>query len=572
MKFALLQINPTVGDIQGNAEKIIQAVNQTQNGEEQAVDLYITSELALLGYPPRDLLLNPSYIDHCWKAVQEIAASLHKFPPLLIGLPTKNTTGMGKGLLNSAVLIQQGKAEKIFHKSLLPNYDVFDETRYFHSAQEAGILKLEIEGHPVRLGITICEDIWNDQIEEDLAYQENYQSNPLEQLAQQNIDYLVNLSASPFIVGKQQTRETMLSKIAQRYQTPLLYINQCGANDDIVFDGRSLALDQEGNLIAKAKAFVEDSLFVDLPHFPSTQNSVSVSHKTFRIEKDDFTPEAEIWQALVTGTRDYLRKCGFKKAVLGLSGGIDSALTAAVAAEAIGPENVTTVLMPSPYSSQGSIDDSLDLAKNLNIQTLTFPIQNLMNSFDQVLEETFQGLPQDTTEENLQSRIRGNLLMALSNKSKALLLTTGNKSELAVGYCTIYGDMNGGLGVIADVPKTMVFRICRWLNEQQEEEIIPIAIIEKPPSAELRPDQKDEDSLPPYDQLDEILRRFIEQHESEQQIVSAGFDSEAVKRVLWLVKIAEFKRKQAAPGIKVTDRAFGTGWRMPIAYRPISQT
>jgi NAD+ synthase/NAD+ synthase (glutamine-hydrolysing) len=366
---------------------------------------------------------------------------------------------------------------------------------------------------------------------------------------------IVNLSASPFAAGKHGRREDMLGSMARKYQVPLVYVNQVGGNDDLVFDGRSCAFDANGGCLARGRSFDTDVLLCDL------DSSAVVPPPA------DLDAESEIWRALVLGTRDYARKCGFGRVVLGLSGGIDSALTAAIAVDALGAGNVIGVLMPSPFSSHGSIDDALALAQNLGIETLTLPIADAMNAMEATLADAFAGTERGVAEENIQARIRGNLLMALSNKRGALLLTTGNKSELAVGYCTLYGDMSGGLAVIADVPKTMVYRVANWLNASRSNPVIPVASITKPPSAELRPDQTDQDSLPPYDVLDAILVRHVEQHQSAEEIVAGGFDEPTVARVLKLVRGAEFKRKQAAPGLKVTDRAFGTGWRMPIAAR-----
>ncbi len=361
---------------------------------------------------------------------------------------------------------------------------------------------------------------------------------------------MLNLSASPFTAGKQLLRERMIGHMSRKYGIPIAVANQIGGNDDIIFDGRSCAFDREGRLFARAKGFEEDLLLIDLDDLSG------------KIANDDFEPEPEIWRALTLGVRDYARKTGFKKTLLGLSGGIDSALTAAIAADAVGPENVLGVMMPSMYSSQGSLDDSAALASRLGIRTVTLPISNLAQEYDRTLAGVFDGLPKDVTEENLQSRVRGNLLMALSNKFGALLLTTGNKSEMAVGYCTLYGDMNGGLAVIADLPKLMVYRVARWRNRRSPD--IPEAIFTKPPSAELRPDQTDQDTLPPYELLDEILELHVEQSQSAEEIIAQGFDEATVRRVLRMVRMAEFKRKQAAPVLKVTSRAFGAGWRMPI--------
>ncbi len=544
MKIALLQLNLTVGDLEGNTSKIIHCV---KTFSDERISLCVTSELALLGYPPRDLLFNNTLIRKSWDKIEQIAAILADYPPVLVGIAEPNLSNQGRPLYNSAVLLQNGKIQEKFHKTLLPTYDVFDEDRYFEPSASSGVLEL----NGLRIGVTICEDIWNDK---NFWSSRRYNEDPLEKLVSCGIDCIINLSASPFTLGKQKVREKMLGSIASKYKIPVLYANQVGGNDDLVFDGRSCAFDSNGRLIARGKAFLEDVVIIDLE---SSSGGIS---------DDDFTPEAEVWNALVCGTRDYIRKCGFRKGLLGLSGGIDSALTAVIAAEAIGKENVLGVLMPSLYSSKGSIEDSLELSGNLGIKTTTIPINDIMGAFNDTLKDAFAGYSKDVTEENIQARIRGNLLMALSNKYGAILLTTGNKSELAVGYCTIYGDMCGGLAVIADVPKTMVYRLANWLNKVKGN-IIPKSIIDKAPSAELRPDQKDQDSLPSYDLLDEILYRCIECYKTPEEIIADGFEKETVEKVLGLVKKAEFKRKQAAPGIKITDRAFGTGWRMPIACK-----
>ncbi len=542
MRIAILQLNPTVGDLQGNADLIAKSVRQAD------ADLVVTSELSLLGYPPRDLLLHEDFISECWKVARLLAADLADDPPVLVGLAEPNPGDVGRPLFNSVALLRTGKVERTFQKTLLPTYDVFDEDRYFEPASKPQILDL----CGSRLGISICEDIWNDR---DFLKRRRYHIDPIEELAKAGAQAIINLSASPFTAGKQLHREAIMSCMAHKYRVPFIYVNQVGGNDDLVFDGRSCAFDSEGQLIARGKAFQDDLVTVDLDTMTST------------IAEDDFTKESEIWRALVLGTRDYVLKCGFREVILGLSGGVDSALTAAIASEALGSKKVLGVIMPSPYSSKGSIEDSKRLANNLGIRTLTIPISDIMESFEEVLRPAFSGLEPDVTEENIQARIRGNLLMALSNKFRSVLLTTGNKSELAVGYCTIYGDMSGGLAVISDVPKTVVYRIAKWLNSTRGREFIPEATLKKAPSAELRPDQTDQDSLPPYEILDEILQRHIELHQSTEEIIKAGLDPTTVCQVLRLVKTAEFKRKQAAPGIKVTDQAFGSGWRMPVASR-----
>ena len=544
MKIALLQIDPTVGDLDGNAQLIAEAAHEAgAAGAEMAV----TPELALVGYLPRDLLLSAGFVARSWDRLQALGAQLKGCPPTLVGLPEPNQAEEGRPLFNTAALLREGRVEQRFRKALLPTYDVFDEDRYFEPFHGAQIL--EIGGH--RLGISICEDIWNDR---DFWKRRRYHHDPVEELVRAGADAIVNLSASPFTVGKHRRREDMLASMARKHGVPLVYVNQFGGNDDLVFDGRSCGFSRSGAVLARGRSFDRDVVVCDLDGPPIGPPS-------------DLGPESEVWRALVLGTRDYARKCGFRRVVLGLSGGIDSALTAAIAVEAMGPSNVLGGLMPSPFSSQGSVDDSISLAKNLGVATLTLPIADAMQATDRILAEAFAGSGRDVTEENIQARIRGMLLMALSNKRGALLLTTGNKSELAVGYCTLYGDMSGGLGVIADVPKTMVYRVARWLNEQAGRALIPLQILSKAPSAELRPNQTDQDTLPPYDVLDDILERHVERHEPADAIVAAGFDAGTVHRVLQMVRAAEFKRKQAAPGLKVTDRAFGTGWRMPIAAR-----
>jgi NAD+ synthase (glutamine-hydrolysing) len=545
VKIALLQINPTVGDLEGNARLIAEAAREAGR---RGADLAVTPELALVGYLPRDLLLSADFVARSWGRLQELANTLADQPATLVGLPEPNRSEEGRPLFNTAALLRGGTVEHRFRKALLPTYDVFDEDRYFepfHGAQT-----LDIAGR--RVGISICEDIWNDR---DFWKRRRYHHDPVEELVRAGAEVIVNLSASPFSVGKHARREHMLASMAAKYGVPLLYVNQFGGNDDLVFDGRSCAFSFSGHAIARGRSFDRDVVVCDLA------SAAPIGEAT------DLDPESEIWRALVLGTRDYARKCGFSRAVLGLSGGIDSALTAAVATDAFGPENVLGVLMPSPYSSRGSVADAVALSASLGIETLTLPISDCMDAMDRTLCSAFAGTERGVAEENIQARIRGNLLMALSNKRGALLLTTGNKSELAVGYCTLYGDMSGGLGVIADVPKTMVYRVARWLNGQRDRRVIPESTLTKAPSAELRPNQTDQDSLPPYDVLDEILQRHIELHEPADRIIAAGFDAATVHRVLRLVRAAEFKRKQAAPGLKVTDRAFGTGWRMPIAAK-----
>jgi NAD+ synthase (glutamine-hydrolysing) len=540
MKIALVQRNYTMADLEGNAALIVEAVRQAT---ELSADLIVTSELALLGYPVRDLLLHPAFIRRSWEVLEELARELRGAPPVLVGVAEPNDANEGRALFNSAVLLENGKLGTRFRKCLLPTYDVFDEDRYFEPTKGPEIL----ERNGWKLGITICEDVWNDR---DFSQRRRYHTDPIETLAASAPHCVINLSASPFTAGKQQLREDMLGGIAAKYRVPLLYVNQVGGNDDLVFDGRSCAFDKAGKLFARGRPFEEDMVLIDLAKLRGD------------IALDNFSSETEIWKALVLGTRDYVRKCGFERVLLGLSGGVDSSLTAAIAVEAVGAKNVLGVMLPSPYTSPKSIEDAQQLADGLNIRTLTIPIERTMQAFEESLHEAFTGYSNDVTEENLQARIRGNLLMALSNKFGALLLTTGNKSEIAAGYCTLYGDMSGGLAVISDLPKTMVYRLAR---DNREKYKIPERVLVKAPSAELRPNQSDQDTLPPYELLDAILDLHIEHHQSASEIIAQGFDEEAVQQVLERIKAAEFKRRQAAPGIKVTDCAFGTGWRMPIA-------
>jgi NAD+ synthetase len=560
MKIAIAQLNPIIGDLAGNAAQI-QAAAET--AATQGARLLLTPELSLCGYPPRDLLLNPSFIAAMEQTLMTLAQRLPPQLAVLVGMSDRNPTADSIGskpLFNSAIWLEAGQVQRTFQKQLLPTYDVFDEDRYFASGHSDSVMVLD----GVRIGITICEDLWN---EESFWGKRSYQINPIASLVSQSVDFIVNVSASPFCVGKQILRESMLSHTARQYDCPILYVNQVGGNDDLIFDGRSVVVDQQGDLLSRGTAFGTDLLLVN---YDPDQHQL----KPGRIAENPTEATAEIWSGLVLGVRDYARKCGFTKAVIGLSGGIDSALVAAIAAEALGINQVLGVLMPSPYSSDHSVTDALALAQNLGIATQTLPIGSLMAGFDQTLAPLFAGTEPGVAEENIQARIRGNLLMAIANKFNRLLISTGNKSELAVGYCTLYGDMSGGLAAIADVPKTQVYALCHWLNQPesarwlqilQGHPIIPPPILTKPPSAELKPGQIDQDSLPPYDILDDILERYIDRHQSSSEMIAAGHDPAIVTRTLQMVSQAEFKRRQAAPGLKITDRAFGTGWRMPIA-------
>jgi NAD+ synthase (glutamine-hydrolysing) len=557
MKIAIAQLNPTIGDITNNAQQIITAA---EKAAQQNVRLLLTPELSLCGYPPRDLLLYPGFVDLMDKELRAIASQLPKNIAVLIGTVETNPHAASKGqkpLHNAMALLDGGEVKQVFHKRLLPTYDVFDEDRYFEPGSEANCFTLD----GIKFGVSICEDLWND---EQFWGKRSYEVNPIEELAQLDVDIMINLSASPYTVGKQKLREAMLHHAATSYQKPMVYVNQVGGNDDLIFDGNSVAFNSKGEVVCRAKSFATDLMVVKWDELLSSHQENRQIGDWGSKEKEE-NSNTEIYSALVLGVKDYARKCGFSQAILGLSGGIDSALVAAIASAALGAENVLGVLMPSPYSSDHSISDAVDLVHSLGIRSQKLEIKAAMKAYDQLLEPMFAGTEFGIAEENIQSRIRGNLLMAIANKFGYLLLSTGNKSEMAVGYCTLYGDMNGGLAVIADVPKTRVFELCRWLNRDQE--IIPSNIITKPPSAELKPEQKDSDSLPPYEILDDILERLICQHQSSAEIVKSGHDPEIVSKVKALVIRAEFKRRQAPPGIKITDRAFGTGWRMPIAKR-----
>ena len=545
MKIALAQINPTIGDFDGNAQKILEF---TRRAEQGGADLVLFPELAVCGYPPADLLEKPSFVARAGQVVEQLAAcTAHSRTAILCGYVTPAHHGTGKHVMNSAALLRNGHIEFVQSKMLLPFYDVFDEQRYFAPAPKQRLFPLAGK----QVALTICEDAWNDK-----SFWENrlYTIDPVEELMRAGGSIILNISASPYWRDKRQTRRDMLAAIARHHAKPVLMVNQVGGNDSLIFDGSSIALGRNGEVIAQAASFEEDLVFVD------TESLTGDMHN--QIDNED---EA-IFRALVLGTRDYIHKCGFSRAIVALSGGIDSAIVAATAVEALGKENVLGIGMPSPYSSQGSIDDSRHLAENLGIRFEVVPITGLFERYNEALAPIFAGLQPDITEENIQSRIRGNLVMALSNKFNSLVLTTGNKSEMATGYCTLYGDMVGALAVIGDVVKTEVYALARHLN--REREVIPVSIIEKPPSAELRPGQKDTDSLPPYDVLDPVLEAYVERYETPEQIAaSLRVDIELVRRVVKLVERSEYKRQQAAPVLKVTAKAFGMGRRFPIAVK-----
>jgi NAD+ synthase/NAD+ synthase (glutamine-hydrolysing) len=548
VKIALGQINPTVGDFSGNAAKIIQFALQARSA---GAGLILFPELAVCGYPPRDLVERPSFVARCRATVERIAAETQGIA-VICGMVTAAEADSGKKAMNSAALLREGRIDFIQSKMLLPTYDVFDEMRNFAPAKSQQLFGFCGK----QMVLTICEDAWNDK---RFWNRRLYGIDPVEELVRAGGNFVLNISASPFWLGKRELRRDMLAAIAKNQKVPVAMVNQVGGNDSLVFDGSSLVIAPDGQVIAQAKSFEEDLIYFDSQRL-DPQNTSGDMHPQVVGE------EASAYEALVLGTRDYVHKCGFERAIVGLSGGIDSALTASIAADALGSENVIGVGMPGPYSSRGSIDDARELAGNLRIRFELISIQEIYEAVRQTLAPVFGELPQDVTEENIQSRARGLLLMSMSNKFGALVLSTGNKSELAVGYCTLYGDMVGGLAVISDVPKTLVYRLSAYVNSRRK--VIPEATIEKPPSAELRPDQKDLDSLPPYDVLDAILEDFVEELCSAEQIArNRHFDLDLVRRVIRMIERSEYKRQQAAPGIKISAKAFGYGRRFPIAAK-----
>ncbi len=572
MKVALAQINPTVGDIAGNAALIAADIRRARDA---GAELVVFPELAIIGYPPRDLLLKPAVIAECVAAVEGLAADCVGIGAV-IGYPCPSDSAeQGRSLYNAAAVCVGGRVQQRHLKSLLPTYDVFDEHRYFEPGPAVDLTMFNGK----KLGISICEDLWNER---EMFSRRLYQDNPIEALAALGAELFVNCSASPFVIRKHAFRLKLMSHVAKKHRLPLVYCNQVGGNDELVFDGRSCVFDAGGHLLGQARAFEPDLLVVDVDLGPGRESeSVTGREVSFpSLQTPNPKPQIpnpleEAYHALVLGLRDYCRKCGFKSIVLGLSGGIDSAVSAAVAVAALGSDNVRGVGMPSRFSSGGSVDDARALAEGLGIHFDVIPIEPAHAAMEAMLAEVFAGLPADVTEENLQARLRGVVLMAFSNKFGSLLLTTGNKSELAVGYCTLYGDMNGGFNVLSDVPKTMVYDLARWMNTPDcplhhrfAGQVIPEDTIVKPPSAELRPDQTDQDSLPPYEVLDAIIERYVEREDSAGRIIAdTGYDAELVLRIVRLIDLNEYKRKQAAPGLKITGRAFGFGRRMPIAQR-----
>ncbi len=562
MKLALAQLNPLIGDLSGNTSRIIAACKKAN---DQNANLLITPELSLWGYPPRDLLFNPTLIDLQWEMIKKIISHINTNAPnlsILIGIAEPTPDRLLPKLFNSIALLQKSGWEVIARKQLLPSYDVFDERRYFRAARNSGLLKLKTNEKIWHIGLTICEDLW---VEEAIQGQRLAGPDPISDLEKKRIDLLLNLSASPFTHQKELLRQQIAAKAAKRLQCPVVYLNQVGGNDELIFDGSSFVTDCEGRITLS---------------LPSCDESVCIWDSDFKTkvpERKIQEPQERILEALVLGLRDYALKCGFNSALLGLSGGIDSALVAVIACAALGSHRISGILMPSPWSSEGSIEDATDLAKRLEIKTKTIPINVLMEHYDKSLEISFGEPPKGLTAENLQARIRGTLLMAIANNKRHLLLSTGNKSELAVGYCTLYGDMNGGLSVIGDLYKTYVFELCEWIDSSKaytlretlglksDGELIGSAIRNKAPSAELGPNQFDSDFLPDYKILDRILKALIEERSHPQTLMDQGYSANMIKKVQKLLKQAEFKRRQAPPTLKVSDQAFGSGWRIPIA-------
>jgi len=542
MKIALAQINPTVGDFSGNLKKILFFLKKAERG---GADLCMFPEMAIPGYPARDLLFDGGFIDENLRTLERLAKQVGR-TAAIVGFAARTGSRTGKGLFNAGALLHKGKVRQVFQKMLLPTYDVFDEFRYFDPAERVSLATIG----RTTIGLSICEDIWNSS---DFWEQRFYAADPVEMLAKKGAEMLVTISASPFVIGRRTLRHCVLKSIASRYGIPVFYVNQVGGNDQLIFDGCSIALDARGDVVAQGKAFEEDLVFAEShvagPALPWIEEPV----------------EENVYRALVLGVRDYAGKCGFKAAVIGLSGGIDSAVTACIAVEALGRKNVIGISMPSMYSSKASVTDARELAGSLGIRFAVIPITPLYRAYIQTLRPVFRRLRQDETEENIQARIRGTILMALSNKFGYLVLSTGNKSEVAVGYCTLYGDMTGGLSALSDVPKTLVYGLAHYIN--QHAEIIPQNCITKAPSAELKPGQSDQDSLPPYDVLDAVLTRYVEKREKPEEIIASGYDRKLVWDIVHSVERNEYKRNQAPPGLKVTTKAFGLGRRIPLAQK-----
>ncbi|MFH1830829.1 MAG: NAD+ synthase [Pseudomonadota bacterium] len=541
MKIALAQINTTIGDFEGNAKKILERLRWA---EDSGADLIVFPELSICGYPPRDMLEKPSFVKRNLETVEEIASHTGKVGAV-VGYASINETEGGKRLFNSAGLLHDNALRFVQHKALLPEYDVFDEGRHFEPAKEHRIYHFG----KVKLGLTLCEDLWSRY---KFGGRQVYQTDPVKSLSEAGADVILNLSASPYTIGKQQIRYSLVCGEAARYGLPVVYCNLVGGNDELVFDGRSFVADAAGNVVKEALAFEEDCFIIDLEDLPSP------------IDKPAYEEEEEVRMALVLGLRDYMHKCGFERAVIGISGGIDSSVVAALAASAIGPKNVLGVMLPSPYTQKRSLDDAYRLAENLGIITCCVSIDDIYAQYCKSLG-LLEGGEVSVAHENIQARIRGNILMAISNREGALVVSTGNKSELSVGYCTLYGDMVGGFALISDIPKTMVYALAKHINAERN--VIPQSILERPPTAELKPDQTDQDILPPYDILDSIMKSYVEDRMSTEAIIAEGKDPETVRHIVRLIDENEYKRRQAPPGIKITSKAFGSGRRCPIARK-----
>jgi NAD+ synthase (glutamine-hydrolysing) len=543
VKIALGQINPTIGDFTGNSKKIVESARLAL---ARGAEMVLFPELAVCGYPPRDLLEKPAFVERSQQVIQEIAQAVPGITTVC-GFVSPARVETGKSVMNSVAVLRNGAVQFVQSKMLLPTYDVFDELRYFDPAKSQKLFSSSGK----QFALTICEDAWNDK---HFWHRRLYSVDPVDELLHAGGNLVINISASPFHLGKRELRHQMLATIARDNKVPVLFVNQIGGNDSLIFDGSSMAIAPDGNIVARAKSFEEDLVLFD------SETMQGDMHE----QTEPGVPSA--YAALVLGTRDYVRKCGFSRVVIGLSGGIDSALTAAIAVDALGKENVTGIAMPSQYSSEHSVKDARELACKLGIRFEIISIGSIFDEYRKTLAPLFPRLPDGIAEENLQSRARGNILMAFSNKFGELVLTTGNKSEVAVGYCTLYGDMVGGLGVISDVPKTMVYEISRYVNSLKP--VIPQSTIDKPPSAELRPDQKDSDTLPPYEILDNILEDYVEDYHSAERIAAErGYDVKVVRDVIRMIERSEYKRQQAAPGLKITPKAFGVGRRFPIAQK-----
>lgn len=542
MKIYLAQINTTVGAIKTNTNKIIEYAHKAM---ACGGNLVVFHEMAITGYPPKDLLDRKEFVDDNIAAVNLIAKSCPKIG-IIVGFVDHNPNKQGKRLMNAAALTYGGKVISKTYKSLLPFYDVFDEGRYFEPSSEVHVS--EFLGK--KTGITICEDVWNDKDASNVQY---YQINPVEELIKQKSEIIITINSSPFHAGKPAMRNNMLKKLAVKYRTPVIYVNQVGGNDSLIFDGGSVVFDSDGVVKARAKMFEEDFIVYD------------TEAKSGDISDTSNNDTEMVFNALVTGVRDYFRKCGIKKAIIGVSGGIDSALSTCIATEALGKENVLGVSMPSKYSSKASIEDAKELCANLGVEFKIIPIQKIVDVYSETMKDEFKNLTADTTEENIQARVRANILLAMSNKFGYLVLNNGNKSESSVGYCTLYGDMAGGLAVISDVPKYMVYELARYVNRDRK--IVPENIFTKAPSAELKPNQTDQDTLPPYDILDKIIKAYVEESKGKDEIIAMGIDKDIVEKTIRMINASEYKRHQMPPGLKVTTKAYGFGRRMPIACK-----